>query len=722
MLSLAHLGTEQANDLGSLLPGLPSLRAESLGDPEVCVAVLDGPVEISHPCFQGANLTRLDTLVSDAAGNGAMSAHGTHITSLIFGQPRGSVRGIAPGCRGLILPVFRDYEEGRLSQLDLARAIEKAVQEGAHIINISGGERSPRGQADDLLARAVRECERNNVLVVAAVGNDGCECLHVPAALPGVLAVGAMGANGQPLDVSNWGQAYRENGVLAPGENIPGAVPGGGIARFKGSSFATPIVCGVAALLLSVQRRNGKRLDPRAVGEAILKSAAPCNPRMTPECPRYLAGTLNIPGAYALINKGGKKTMSNSNTTLMTPQTAEPGALPAETNAVATSEAGVIAAGVAPSGGSAPAGSNAETSAMATSELGIAAASVAPSGGSLPTGPTAQMAGIANSNPPAERSAKGGVVPAANCNCGNGKKANVFAIGLVSFDFGTEARRDSFTQFMRGAKNEDGTNLFGDQNVIANPYDARQLYTYLNAYKSESAKLIWTLNLDLTPIYAIEAELGYADEVYYELREALRGESLLPDDDGYVSRVSVPGYLTGRTVRLFSGQVVPVLVAQHRGMYRWNTKALTTQVIKAIKDQDSSLTADDEQQASMFMQNFLDKVYFKLRNLGQSSPDRALNFSATNAFQAAQVIIKAIDPSGAGLVPRPTDHKGYYTLDTTSVAKSPFCRFDSDCWDVQMSFFDPANILQASLVFQFTVDVSDEMPVTLGTVHSWTQK
>jgi cyanobactin maturation PatA/PatG family protease len=565
---------------GCLLPGLPSLCAASLGDPEVCVAILDGPVDISHPFFQGANLTRLDTLVSDAAGDGAMSAHGTHITSLIFGQPGGPVRGIAPRCRGLILPVFRDYQEGRLSQLDLARAIEQAVQDGAHIINISGGERSPSGQAHDVLARTVRLCERNNVLVVAAVGNDGCECLHVPAALPGVLAVGALGANGQSLDANNWGQSHRANGVLAPGENISGAVPGGGIARFTGSSFATSIVCGVASLLLSIQRRNGKRRDPHAIREAILKTALPCNPRKTSECPRYLVGTLNIPGAYALINKGGRKTMSNSNTTLITPQTVEPGVVPAGTPAVATSNAGTVAAGMEPSAGSLPAGSTGETSAMATPEVGVAAAGVEPpagslsSGRSLPAGSTAQMAGTANSIPPAERSAKSGVVPAANCGCSNGKKSNVFAIGLVGFDFGTEARRDSFRQLMRG--------LLGP---TANPYDPLQLYQYLSKDHSESTKLIWTLNLDLSPIYAIEAELGYADEIFNELREALHGESLPPQDENFVEKLSVSGFLTNRTVRLFSGQVVSVVVAQRRGMFRWNTTALTNAAIRRSRTQ-----------------------------------------------------------------------------------------------------------------------------------------
>jgi cyanobactin maturation PatA/PatG family protease len=714
---------EQANDLGRLLSGLPSLCAESLGDPEVRVAILDGPVDISHPCFQGANLARLDTLVPDAAGDGAMSAHGTHITSLIFGQPGQRVRGIAPSCRGLILPVFRDYQEGHLSQLDLARAIEQAVQDGAHIISISGGERSPSGQADDVLARAVRLCESNNVLVVAAVGNDGCECLHVPAALPGVLAVGALGANGQSLDANNWGQTYRANGVLAPGENIPGAVPGGGIARFTGSSFATPIVSGVAALLLSIQRRNGKRSDPRAIREAILTTAVRCNPSKTPECARYLVGTLNIPGAYALINKGGKKTMSNSNTTLVTPGTVVPVVAPAGTGVSTTSEAGVVTAGIESCAGSSPAGPTPETSAVGTPEPGVIAAGVESCAGSLPLGSTVQMLGAPNSNLSAERSAKNGVVPAANCGCNNGKKSNVFAIGLIGFDFGTEARRDSFTQLMRGALDDQGNPLFGANNPSANPYDPQQLSKYLDRYPSESTKLIWTFNLDLSPIYAIEAELGYADEIYRELREALLGESLLSTDENYVSRVSLPGILTSRTVRLFSGQIVPVVIAQHRGMYRWNTAAVSRVAINAIKATElgSDLSDGDEKTLNVFIKNFLDKLFYQLRNLGQSSPDRALNFSATNVFQAADVFVQVLLPSAAGLVPAPPDQKGFYTFDNVAVSKSPFCRFDSDCWDVQLSFFDPVNVLRARLVFQYTVDVSDEMPVTMGTIHSWTQ-
>ncbi len=272
--------------------GIRSIQKATLGDPEVCVAVLDGPVDLAHPCFAGANIRRLDTLVRDLAGQGPMSVHGTHVASLIFGQPDSRVAGIAPRCRGLIAPVFQDFDERHLSQLDLARAIEQAVQEGAHVINISGGQQAPEGQAEGMLGRALRLCEDNNVLIVAAVGNDGCSCVHVPAAIPSVLGVGALSTDGKPLRTSNWGEAYRSNGILAPGENIRGAAPGGGTAFLTGSSFATPIVSGVAALLVSAQVQQGRPPDPRAVGKALLETALPCQPRGSPECRRYLAGPL----------------------------------------------------------------------------------------------------------------------------------------------------------------------------------------------------------------------------------------------------------------------------------------------------------------------------------------------------------------------------------------------------------------------------------------------
>jgi cyanobactin maturation PatA/PatG family protease len=289
--------------------GLKELWAETLGDSQICVAVLDGPVEQSHPSLAAADLTQRETLASDSDDRGSASQHGTHVSSVIFGQHDGSVKGIAPHCRGVIVPIFKDGADGSIapcSQLDLARAIMQAIQEGAHIINISGGELSSSGTAHPLLADAVQNCVNNNILIVAAAGNEGCECVHVPGALPSVLAVGAMNVQGLPLGFSNWGDKYRLQGVLAPGENILGATPDGGTATQSGTSYATPIVSGIAALLLSLQRKLGEEPNPQAVRTAILESAFSCDPQAVIDCRPFMMGSLNVSGVHARIKKGHK--------------------------------------------------------------------------------------------------------------------------------------------------------------------------------------------------------------------------------------------------------------------------------------------------------------------------------------------------------------------------------------------------------------------------------
>jgi PatG C-terminal/Subtilase family/PatG Domain len=642
------------------LTALQELRDVTFGEPDVCVAVLDGPVDLTHPCFSGANIKRIDTLVRDPAGNGPMSVHGTHVASVIFGQPGSPVPGVAPRCRGLVVPVFRDSGTRSLSQLDLTRAIEQAVQEGAHVVNISGGQRAPEGQAEGMLERALKLCEDSNVLVIAAVGNDGCPCLQVPAAVPSVLGVGALGTDGTPLPESNWGAAYRANGILAPGEAISGASPGGGTVALTGSSFAAPFVSGIAALLLSAQLARGRKPDPREVRKILLETALPCQQQDTADCQRYLAGILNVPGAYASITKGGM-TMATENTA----EAAQP-----------------------------IAGSPDAAALQPSAETATGAVAVGPD--AVPGGLPSALAQVSPS----------GVAAAGDCGCGGAKKSYIFAIGTIGFDFGTEARRDSFRQLMPRPERGDPP-----VSVPPNPYDVVQLIDYLDANKSESTKLTWTLNLDLTPIYALEAELAYAEDVYEHLRSALRNQARPTSDENYVSRVSIPGVLTSRTKRLFSGQVVPVVTAQPRGLYTWNETALVDVILQGVLAGDPNAP---QQQIRLTLRNFLDKVYYQLRNLGQNPSDRALNFAATNAFIFAEGIQQGLLsaqnlPGGNNL----------YTLDTISVAKSPYCRMDSDCWDVSVTFFDPENDRRARAVYQYTIDVSDEMPVSLAPTHQF---
>ncbi|WP_013335048.1 PatA/PatG family cyanobactin maturation protease [Gloeothece verrucosa] len=267
----------------------------------------------------------------------------------------------------------------------------------------------------------------------------------------------------------------------------------------------------------------------------------------------------------------------------------------------------------------------------------------------------------------------------------------VYALGTLGYDFGTEAWRDSFKQLMPGLE-IDGTV------VPANPYDARQMVDYLFDNPSEAKSLIWTLNLELTPIYAIEPIEAFASDVYETLQLMLTGEVEPEDSENYIERVSIPARLTSRTVKLFSGQIVPVIEPENiRGMYGWNVNRLVRSALETVEV--------DEQRVRRTLSSFLNRIYYDLRNWGQTDRDRALNFAATNAFQAASTFAEAVVTG--------------YELDTIEVYKSAYCRYDSNCWDVKLKFFDPENKERARKIIRFTIDVKDIMPVTLGEVRSW---
>src|SRR5262249_37893632 len=155
------------------LPGVVDCWAETLGEPEVCVAILDGPVDLDHPTLVGASLTEVDAVGGFGVRRGRQADHGTHVASVIFGRHDRPVPGIAPGCRGIAIPIYATDTTGELrpcSQLELARALTVAVEHGAQIINVSGGQLAPSGRAHPLLEGVVRDCLRSRVLIVAAAG------------------------------------------------------------------------------------------------------------------------------------------------------------------------------------------------------------------------------------------------------------------------------------------------------------------------------------------------------------------------------------------------------------------------------------------------------------------------------------------------------------------------------------------------------------------------
>jgi cyanobactin maturation PatA/PatG family protease len=648
------------------------------GDSRVCIAVLDGPVDVSHPCFRGANLTQLQTLVEPTLLEGRAAAHGTHVASIIFGQPASAIPGIAPNCSGLIVPIFSDETPERglaCSQLDLARAILLAAENGAHVINISGGQLTPSGEPEPMLAQAIENCHRHNILIVAAAGNDGCECLHVPAAAPSVLVVGAMDRDGNPLASSNWGEAYRNQGILAPGKDVLGAIPGG-TARNTGTSFAAPFVSALAGLLLSQQIKRGEAPDPHAVRTALLKSATPCPPGPAADCRKFLVGRLNIQGAIEQLARGDHH-MTNLHMTSLETVLPSENSIPLPDDALRqtlSETAPAIAASAATENRAVQMSEEKPTNVISASNLAPEAR------------PTLQPPPPAMRAPGQVTLSDCGCGGGAQCSCGGGtqRPALVYALGKLGYDFGSEARRDSFAQAMQSA----------------NPLIPDQMLSYLEQHPYEASSLIWTLNLDATPIYAIQPAGPFAVNAYDRLREFLSAQL----NEG-VELVSIPGVIAG-SVRLQSGMVVPVVVPAVRGMYSWDTEELVKHILGERPSDEDEQAAYDKLVSGLT--DFLNQIYYGMRNLGLTAEERALNYSATNAVQITDIIRSTTrDELDFGI---PT------------VKKSPICRPDSDCFDVELPFFDPTNTNVADRIYRFTVDVSDIIPVSIGTVRSWTRR
>jgi cyanobactin maturation PatA/PatG family protease len=646
------------------IPGLPELWSQTNGDPRIVVAILDGPVDRRHRSLAGAALEVIEAMVPAAPDpNGPATRHGTAVASLIFGRhaPDGAVLGMAPRCRGWIVPIFGDAgarpdEPFRpaCSQLELARAILMALERGASIINISAGQYGPAASAEPILADAVGRAIRRGALVVAAAGNDGCECAHVPAALPGVLAVGALDPMGRPSASSNWGGSYRSAGLLAPGAGLIAAGAGRGRVVVAGTSFATALVSGAAALLRSLALARGRDLSAARLREILLDSAQKCLDDSI-SCRRQLAGRLDLARAVRLLRY--EDVGMNDEFPSLPPVDPD-------------------------SGRSAP---------------GAAGASTTNMGGRAPSesGPSTAIRPAAASEPTPGPTHHGSIVPSEGCGCAacqakaaaSGAGGLVFALGQIGYDLISEARRDSISQHMGGPG--------------ASPFDQAQMLAYLKDNPWEAASITWTLSVDQTPMYAIAPAGAFSGRAYEFLRqfldEQLRGE---------IELVSLAGRLGGRT-RLFNGQVVPMVIPELRGLYSWSTGAL----VKAVTGEPPPASAPLEHRDAFArkqagVRGFLQKVYYELRNLGVTAEERAMNYAATNAFEVERAFEAA--------------HKEAMELDAIEVHRSPICRPDSDCWDVKILFFYPERQVQTvRKVYRFTVDVSDVVPVTVGPMRSW---
>lgn len=154
----------------------------------------------------------------------------------------GVIHLVAPGAMLMPLKAFRSDGTGYTS--DIIRATYWAVQNQANIINMSFN--LPGYSL--LMKNAVDYAALNGVICVAAAGNQGKDTLVYPAGYSNVISVASTTNADQRSSFSNYGQGHVW--LAAPGEGIITTFPFSTYAAAWGTSFSTPFVSGVAALML----------------------------------------------------------------------------------------------------------------------------------------------------------------------------------------------------------------------------------------------------------------------------------------------------------------------------------------------------------------------------------------------------------------------------------------------------------------------------------------
>jgi type VII secretion-associated serine protease mycosin len=242
------------------------------------IAVLDTGVDAGHPDLAGHLLpgyNLFNTALPPNDGDG----HGTAAAGIIAaGTGNGvGIAGVAWDAK--IRPVKVLDDNGNGSDGKLVMGINWAVKVGARVINMSLGSEQPSSVLQDAIQNAVAK----GVLVVAAAGDTGtAEFPQYPAAYPEVLSVGATDGNGVLTSFSSTGPTID---IAAPGFGITSTAPraltpAGSSPYFielAGTSFAAPIVAGVAALV----RNKWPSLTPAQVIARLKSTARDAGPRGT---------------------------------------------------------------------------------------------------------------------------------------------------------------------------------------------------------------------------------------------------------------------------------------------------------------------------------------------------------------------------------------------------------------------------------------------------------
>ncbi|MFC6663580.1 S8 family serine peptidase [Deinococcus multiflagellatus] len=224
----------------------------------VLVAVIDDPGDVTHPDLAPnwagkAFDPRQNKVYTDGQAwkdyfKKPENSHGTFVASSIVAAKNGKgIVGLAYEAKWMPVVMFNP---GGYSSFEIALGAVWATNNGARAINNSWGGGLSFGPVKDAFDYAMA----NGTTVVASMGNSYHDEFQYPAALPGLIASGALDASNRKVTFSTSG---RHISTAAPGQDTmlvnptwQDTNPEGGYALISGTSFSSPYTTAVAALIL----------------------------------------------------------------------------------------------------------------------------------------------------------------------------------------------------------------------------------------------------------------------------------------------------------------------------------------------------------------------------------------------------------------------------------------------------------------------------------------
>ena len=271
----------------------PTFNGGSINGSGVIVAVIDTGIQTDHPDLSAnLNLSASYDFFDDDSDPTDGHGHGTQTAGVV--AARGGINGTAPGATIMALKVFSSAGSGATTSM-IIRAIDHAIDNGAHVLSLSLGATPIPHNKDNIMAKTVEAASKNAVVVVSS-GNNGDEIgdTGTPGTSAGAITVGAV-------DSSNSIASFSSNGptsdgrikpdIMAPGVLINTTTLSSGYIRNSGTSFSAPFVSGVAALVKHAHptwtpeqiRRailsNTDNIsgDPHQIGNGLLNASAAIN-------------------------------------------------------------------------------------------------------------------------------------------------------------------------------------------------------------------------------------------------------------------------------------------------------------------------------------------------------------------------------------------------------------------------------------------------------------